>query len=62
MSNRSIEFAGNAMDLHPSGALYWREQAALVVGDLHFEKASSYHRSGQFLPPYDTAETLAPTG
>ena len=46
------------MDLHPSGALYWREQAALVVGDLHFEKASSYHRSGQFLPPYDTAETL----
>ena len=46
------------MDLHPSGALFWREQATLVVGDLHFEKASSYHRSGQFLPPYDTAETL----
>ena len=46
------------MDLHPSGALFWREQATLVVGDLHFEKASSYHRSGQFLPTYDTAETL----
>ena len=58
MSNRLIEFAGQAMELHPSGALFWQQQATLVVGDLHFEKASSYHRSGQFLPPYDTAETL----
>ena len=58
MSNRLIEFAGQTMELHPAGALFWHEQGTLVVGDLHLEKASSYHRSGQFLPPYDTAETL----
>ena len=58
MSNRLIEFAGQAMDLHHSGALFWHQQDMLVVGDLHLEKASSYHQSGQFLPPYDTSETL----
>ena len=58
MSNRLIEFAGQAMELHHSGALFWHQQNMLVVGDLHLEKASSYHKSGQILPPYDTAETL----
>ena len=58
MSNRLIEFAGQAMELHHSGALFWHNQNMLVVGDLHLEKASSYHQSGQFLPPYDTSETL----
>lgn len=59
MSNRSTDFAGHGFDLHPSGALFWRDASLLVVGDLHLEKGSSYHRSGQFLPPYDTAQTLA---
>ena len=58
MSRKSTEFAGQGFDLHPSGALYWPDQQCLVVGDLHLEKASSYHASGQFLPPYDTAQTL----
>jgi DNA ligase-associated metallophosphoesterase len=30
----------------------------LVVSDMHLEKASSYARRGQFLPPYDTRTTL----
>jgi DNA ligase-associated metallophosphoesterase len=58
MSRKSTEFAGYGFDLHPSGALYWPGQQCLIVGDLHLEKASSYHASGQFLPPYDTAQTL----
>ena len=41
-----------------SGALWWPEQAALVVADLHFEKASAYARRGVFLPPYDSAAIL----
>jgi len=59
MSNRSIDFAGHGFALHPSGALLWQDASLLIVGDLHLEKATSYHRSGQFLPPYDTAQTLA---
>jgi hypothetical protein len=42
-----------------AGALYWPEQRALIVADLHLEKGSSFARRGMLLPPYDTAETLA---
>lgn len=41
------------------GALFWPARQALVVADLHFEKASFFARSGQMLPPYDTLATLA---
>ena len=59
MSRKSIEFAGHGFELHPSGALFWPDDLLLIVGDLHLEKASSYHAAGQFLPPYDTGQTLA---
>ena len=39
-------------------ALYWAEERALLVADLHLEKASFYARTGQMLPPYDSRETL----
>lgn len=42
-----------------SGALYWADADALIVADLHLEKASSFARWGQYLPPYDTRETLS---
>jgi DNA ligase-associated metallophosphoesterase len=42
-----------------AGALYWPEQGALLVADLHLEKGSSFAARGVFLPPYDTAATLA---
>jgi DNA ligase-associated metallophosphoesterase len=45
-----------------AGALYWPEEAALVVADLHLEKGSSYAVRGVLLPPYDTAATLAMLG
>ncbi|MBJ3775123.1 ligase-associated DNA damage response endonuclease PdeM [Acuticoccus mangrovi] len=44
--------------LDPSGALYWPAEETLVVSDLHLETGSSYARSGQMLPPYDTCLTL----
>lgn len=43
----------------PSGALHWPERELLVVADLHFEKGSAYAARRSFLPPYDTAATLA---
>ncbi len=40
-------------------ALYWPRERALLVADLHLEKASFYaSRAGQMLPPYDSRETL----
>lgn len=42
-----------------SGALWLPDECTLVVADLHLEKGSSYARRGVFLPPYDSAATLA---
>jgi uncharacterized protein len=46
----------------PMGALYWPEERLLVVADLHLEKGSAYAVRRIFLPPYDTAATLAALG
>ena len=40
------------------GALYWPARNALLVADLHLEKASWFARLGQFLPPHDSLATL----
>lgn len=47
------------MALHYSGVLLWPEQSLVVVADLHLEKASHFATRGQFLPPFDSAETLS---
>ena len=54
-----IVLAGVPLLADPSGALYWPEQGLLAVADLHLEKGSSFAARGQFLPPYDTPETLS---
>ncbi len=55
----SLSFAGEALVPLPCGALHWPAQGALLVADLHFEKASAFARRGWLLPPYDSEETLA---
>jgi DNA ligase-associated metallophosphoesterase len=42
-----------------SGALWLPQERTLVVADLHLEKGSAYAARGIFLPPYDSAATLA---
>lgn len=54
-----IRFAGEIFEPLPSGALFWRAEATLLVADLHFEKMASFAARGQLLPPYDTGLTLA---
>lgn len=54
-----VSVAGVPLELRPEGVLWWPGEATLVVADLHLEKASSFARRGAFLPPYDTAATLA---
>jgi DNA ligase-associated metallophosphoesterase len=53
-----FSFAGDEFLLTRSHALYWPRERALLVADLHLEKASSYAPTGQYLPPYDSRETL----
>ncbi len=54
-----FSFAGHEFFALPQGALYWPARRALIVADLHFEKASWFARFGQLLPPYDSLATLA---
>lgn len=53
-----LSFAGHEFLALPEAALFWPDQGALLVADLHFEKASWYARFGQFLPPHDSQATL----
>ena len=54
-----LSFAGETFFASAAGALYWPAQQAVLVADLHLEKASWFARLGQFLPPYDSQATLA---
>lgn len=54
-----LHFGGHEWCALPQGALYWPARRALLVADLHLEKASWFARSGQLLPPYDSIATLS---
>ncbi len=54
-----FSFSGHPFFALPQGALFWPARKALLVADLHFEKASWFARFGQMLPPYDSEATLA---
>ena len=51
-------FAGEELLLPEGRAVYWPREQALLVADLHLEKASFFAQHGQPLPPYDSRETL----
>lgn len=59
MTCSPFRFGGQSWQALPEGALYWHERDALIVADLHLEKASAYAARGQMLPPYDSLATLA---
>lgn len=54
-----FSFGGHDLIALPQGALFWPARRALLVADLHLEKASWFARFGQMLPPYDSLATLA---
>ncbi|MDP8995218.1 MAG: ligase-associated DNA damage response endonuclease PdeM [Pseudomonadota bacterium] len=52
-------FSGTELVALPQGALFWPARRALLVADLHLEKASWFALAGQMLPPYDSIATLS---
>jgi DNA ligase-associated metallophosphoesterase len=54
-----FSFCSHDLMALPQGALFWPSRRALLVADLHLEKASWFARFGQMLPPYDSLATLA---
>ncbi|WP_265530644.1 ligase-associated DNA damage response endonuclease PdeM [Sphingomicrobium marinum] len=53
-----LSFSGRNFRVTRTGGLFWPEREALLVADLHLEKASWFARFGQMLPPYDSHATL----
>jgi uncharacterized protein len=53
-----ITVAGVPLVADLAGALYWPDEGALIVSDLHLEKGSAFAVRGVLMPPYDTAATL----
>ncbi|MEO1536341.1 MAG: ligase-associated DNA damage response endonuclease PdeM [Pseudomonadota bacterium] len=59
MNSLDFTFRDARLTARPSGALFWAEERALVVSDLHLGKSERIaRRGGALLPPYDTIETL----
>ena len=54
----TFDFAGQQFHMLADRALFWPRHGALIVADLHLEKASWYAALGQPLPPYDSHDTL----
>ena len=58
MNDLLITVNGESLLLDACGAAFSPSYSTLMFADLHLEKGSSYARSRQFLPPYDSADTL----
>ena len=58
MSSQLIKFANEDFFAYPSKILFWKRLNTIIVADLHLGKSFSFARQKQFLPPYDTKETL----
>jgi uncharacterized protein len=53
-----LTFGGHDFTVVGGVALHWLSRNALIVADLHLEKASWFAQRGQMLPPYDSRATL----
>src|SRR5689334_12003400 len=58
MSDLLIKVNGESLLLDACGAAFSPFYSTLMFADLHLEKGSSYARGRQFLPPYDSVDTL----
>lgn len=59
MSETVLRICGVDLVPLPQAALWWPDEATLIVSDLHLEKGSAFASRGVLLPPYDTRATLA---
>ena len=55
---KAISFNNHEFQISKEGILFWFDKQIAIIADLHLEKGSSFGPSGQFLPPYDSEETL----
>ena len=47
---KQIKINGSHFDLHPSGALFWREKKTLMLADVHLGKVAHFRKNGIAVP------------
>ena len=58
MTTQAITLAGQALDLLPQRAVFWRQTETLLLADLHLGKAAVFRRAGLAVPDGDNQSTL----
>lgn len=58
MTVKSINLAGQTLDLLPQRAVFWRQRNALLLADLHLGKDATFRRAGLAIPEGDNQSTL----
>ncbi len=46
----TIQIKHQNFELHPSGALYWKEKSAVMISDVHLGKVSHFRKYGAAVP------------
>ncbi len=54
----SIKIKNQEFILHPSGALFWKEQSILLVADVHLGKVAHFRKHGAAIPAHVAFENL----
>lgn len=47
---KQVKINQNHFDLHPSGAIYWREKKTLMLADVHLGKVAHFRKNGIAVP------------
>lgn len=47
---KTITIEGQTLVLHPSGAMFWKENEMLVISDVHLGKVSHFRKHGSAIP------------
>ena len=55
---KTVNFNNHKFQISKEGILFWFDKQIAIISDLHLEKGSSFGQYGQFIPPYDSEETL----
>lgn len=51
---QTIHIHGHTFELHPSGAVYWKDRAMLLIADVHFGKVAHFRKHGAAIPAQAT--------
>lgn len=46
----NLELCGEELELHPLGAVYWKNENILIISDLHFGKITHFRKHGAAVP------------